>query len=45
MDWLEQIKAALPWLPTDPKVMLDGWGIAVALPLIGWFIAHFFKKN
>ena len=29
MDWLEQLKATLPWLPTNPDIIWDGWGIAV----------------
>lgn len=45
MDWLEQIKAALPWLPTNPEIIWDGWGLAVLAPLLGWLYARLRKPN
>ncbi|WP_420208641.1 hypothetical protein [Candidatus Electronema sp. JC] len=29
MDWMEQIKAVFSWLPTNPDIIWDGWGLAV----------------
>lgn len=45
MNWTEQIAAAFSWLPTEPNVMFDGWGLAVAAPLLGWLYARFRKPN
>uniref|UniRef100_UPI0040573558 NACHT domain-containing protein n=1 Tax=Candidatus Electronema sp. TaxID=2698783 RepID=UPI0040573558 len=39
MNWTEQIAAVFSWLPTEPKVMFDGWGLAVVIPLLGWLYA------
>ena len=45
MELLEQIKAVFSWLPTEKNVIWDGWGLAVAAPLLGWLIACFRKPN
>lgn len=39
MELLEQIKAVFFWLPKNPDVIWSGWGLAVAVPLVGWLIA------
>lgn len=40
MELLEQIKAALPWLPKNPEVIWSGWGIAVVSVCLTavWFV-------
>ncbi len=45
MNWTEQIATVFSWLPTEPKVMFDGWGLAVVIPLLGWLYACLRKPN
>ena len=45
MDWMERIKEVWHWVPKDPGTVLDGWGLAVLAPLLGWLYARFRKPN